>query len=80
MRKNTSSKAKVRPLESFDDAEKKLKQIFVGLAEDITKAKPPVMRIPVRTASNTVFDEKRDILTLGERVSERKFNEIGGVR
>jgi DNA topoisomerase-6 subunit A len=80
MRKNNNSKAKARSLESFDDAEKRLKQIFVGLAEDITKAKPPVMRIPVRTASNTVFDEKREILTLGDRASERKFNEIGGVR
>jgi DNA topoisomerase-6 subunit A len=80
MRKNNNSKAKVRPLETFDDAEKKLQQIFVGLTDDILMAKPPVMRIPVRTASNTVFDEKREILTLGDRASERKFNEISGVR
>jgi len=80
MRKSNNSKAKTRQLESFDDAEKRLKQIFVGLAEEIMSVKPPVMRIPLRTASNTVFDEKRGILTLGERVGERKFNEIGGVR
>ncbi|MBM5806044.1 MAG: hypothetical protein FJZ49_08310, partial [Candidatus Verstraetearchaeota archaeon] len=80
MRKNNNSKAKARPLESFDDAEKRLKQIFVGLADEIVDAKPPLMRIPLRTASNTVFDEKREILTLGDRASERKFNEIGGVR
>ncbi|MBM5805787.1 MAG: DNA topoisomerase VI, partial [Candidatus Verstraetearchaeota archaeon] len=53
---------------------------FVGLADEIVDAKPPLMRIPLRTASNTVFDEKREILTLGDRASERKFNEIGGVR
>jgi len=80
MRKNNNSKAKARQLESFDDAEKRLKQIFVGLADEIVSVKPPVMRIPLRTASNTVFDEKRGILTLGERAGERKFNEIGGVR
>jgi DNA topoisomerase-6 subunit A len=72
--------SKLRPLETFDSAEKKLKQIFIGLSDDIVDQKPPVMRIPLRTASNTVFDEKRNMLTLGERVGERKFNEIGGVR
>jgi DNA topoisomerase-6 subunit A len=72
--------SKLRPLETFDSAEKKLKQIFIELSDDIVDQKPPVMRIPVRTASNTVFDEKRNMLTLGGRVGERKFNEIGGVR
>jgi DNA topoisomerase-6 subunit A len=72
--------SKLRPLETFDSAEKKLKQIFIGLSDDIVDQKPPVMRIPVRTASNTVFDEKRNMLTLGGRMGERKFNEIGGVR
>jgi DNA topoisomerase-6 subunit A len=72
--------SKLRPLETFDSAEKKLKQIFITLSDDIVGQKQPVMKIPVRTASNTVFDEKRNILTLGGRVSERKFNEIGGVR
>lgn len=72
--------SKLRPLETFDSAEKKLKQLFVELSDDIVEEKLPVMRIPVRTASNTVFDEKRNMLTLGGRVSERRFNEIGGVR
>ncbi len=72
--------SKLRPLETFDSAEKKLKQIFITLSDDIVDQKQPVMKIPVRTASNTVFDEKRNMLTLGERMSERKFSEIGGVR
>jgi DNA topoisomerase-6 subunit A len=72
--------SKLRPLETFDSAEKKLKQIFIALSDDIVDQKQPIMKIPVRTASNTVFDEKRNMLTLGGRVSERKFSEIGGVR
>jgi len=72
--------SKLRPLETFDSAEKKLKQIFLTLSDEIVDQKQPVMRIPVRTATNTVFDEKRNMLTLGERMSERKFGEIGGVR
>jgi DNA topoisomerase-6 subunit A len=80
MKKNNKSKVKTRPLESFGASEKRLKQIFVGLAENIVNVKPAVMQIPLRTASNTIFDEKRGILTLGDRASERKFHEIGGVR
>jgi len=71
---------KMRSLETFDSAEKKLKQIFVSLANDVDGGKAPVMRIPLRTSSNTVFDEQRDMLTLGDRVGERRFSEIGGVR
>ncbi|MEM2058815.1 MAG: hypothetical protein QXO76_11285, partial [Thermoproteota archaeon] len=71
---------KERPLESFDDAERKLRQIFVKLVEDLNASKPPVLRIPLRTASNTIFDKKRGIITLGGRVGERKFNDISGVR
>lgn len=75
-----SRKIKERPLESFDDAERKLRQIFVRLVDDLRASKPPVLRIPLRTASNTVFDRKRGIITLGERVGERRFNDISGVR
>ena len=78
--KKSRDPSKARQLETFDSAEKKLKQIFVDLADNVVNEKPPVMRIPLRTASNTIFDEKRDMLTLGEREGERKFNEIGGVR
>ena len=43
--------SKLRPLETFDSAEKKLKQIFITLSDDIVDQKQPVMKIPVRTAS-----------------------------
>lgn len=80
MRKKIKTQVNVRTLETFDDAAKKLKQIFMELSANIANNNPAVMRIPLRTASNTVFDEKRDILTIGERASERRFNEMSGVR
>lgn len=80
MVKNRKPEQNLRPLETFDDSAKKLRQIFMNLASDIAESKPPVLRIPVRTASNTVYDENRKILTLGERVSERRFNDISEVR
>ncbi len=78
--KPAKPEAKMRSLETFDDAERKLRQIFVKLAEDISNGNQPSLRIPVRTASNTVFNKDQNILTLGERVSERKFNDISAVR
>ncbi|MDI9609296.1 MAG: DNA topoisomerase IV subunit A [Candidatus Verstraetearchaeota archaeon] len=80
MVKSKKPEQNLRPLESFDDSKKKLRQIFMNLASDIAESKPPVLRIPVRTASNTVYDEHRQILTLGERMSERRFNDISEVR
>lgn len=80
MKKTAKKTDNMRTLETFDDAARRLKQLFVELSNDITASKTPLMRIPVRTASNTVFDPQRDILTLGDRTSERKFNDISGVR
>ncbi|HRR54765.1 MAG TPA: hypothetical protein P5290_05415, partial [Candidatus Methanomethylicus sp.] len=80
MKKLTKNAGKMRGLETFDDAANTLKQLFVELSNDIVDSKPPMVRIPVRTASNTIFDPEREILTLGTRTSERKFNDISGVR
>jgi DNA topoisomerase-6 subunit A len=78
--KKVKDPSKTPPLDTFGNAERKLREMFVQLTDDIESREPPVMHIPLRTSSNTVFDEKRDILTLGGKVGERKFNEIGGVR
>jgi DNA topoisomerase-6 subunit A len=80
LKKLAKNADKMRGLETFDDAANRLKQLFVELSNDIADSKPPMVRIPVRTASNTIFDPERDILTLGTRTSERKFNDISGVR
>ncbi|MDI9645000.1 MAG: DNA topoisomerase VI, partial [Candidatus Verstraetearchaeota archaeon] len=80
MTKTKKPPQNIRTLETFDDSAKKLRQIFMNLASDIMDSKPPVIRIPVRTATNTVYDERRQILTLGERISERRFNDISEVR
>jgi len=80
LKKLPKNAGKMRGLETFDDAANTLKQLFVELSNDIVDSKPPMVRIPVRNASNTIFDPGRDILTLGTRTSERRFNDISGVR
>lgn len=80
MARLTKAPKSVRSLETFDDAAKKLRQIFSNLSSEIVEQKKPIMRIPLRTASNTIFDEKREILTIGQKACERRFNEMSGVR
>jgi DNA topoisomerase-6 subunit A len=44
--------------------------------EQINKGEPPVMEIPKRTLSNTIYDEKRGLLILGKEKLRRNFLDL----
>jgi DNA topoisomerase VI, subunit A len=44
--------------------------------EDIKNGEPPVMEIPKRTLSNTIYDEKRGLLILGNDKLKRNFLDL----
>lgn len=62
------------------EARKKASQIlrdtFLKLIEQINKGEPPVMEIPKRTLSNTIYDEKRGLLILGKEKLRRNFLDL----
>lgn len=53
-----------------------LRQTFLKLVEQINKSEPPVMEIPKRTLSNTIYDEKKKLLLLGEEKLKRNFFDL----
>ncbi|AWR95033.1 DNA topoisomerase IV subunit A [Acidianus brierleyi] len=53
-----------------------LKKRFLSLIEQINKGEPLVMEIPKRTLTNTVYDEKRKLLLLGESKLKRSFLDL----
>ncbi|MEJ2777639.1 DNA topoisomerase IV subunit A [Stygiolobus sp. RP850M] len=62
------------------EARKKASQIlrdtFLKVIEQINKREPPVMEIPKRTLSNTIYDEKRGLLILGKEKLKRNFLDL----
>ncbi len=62
------------------EARKKASQIlrdtFLKVIELINKREPPVMEIPKRTLSNTIYDEKRGLLILGKEKLRRNFLDL----
>ncbi|MFP3232854.1 MAG: DNA topoisomerase IV subunit A [Sulfolobaceae archaeon] len=62
------------------EARKKASQIlrdtFLKVVEQINKREPPVMEIPKRTLSNTIYDEKRGLLILGKEKLRRNFLDL----
>jgi DNA topoisomerase-6 subunit A len=53
-----------------------LKKKFLSLIDQINKGEPLVMEIPKRTLTNTVYDEKRKLLLLGENKLKRSFLDL----
>ncbi len=53
-----------------------LRSKFLKLIEQIKEGQPPVMEIPKRTLANTVYDEKRKLLLLGEEKFKRSFIDL----
>ncbi|BCU71145.1 DNA topoisomerase IV subunit A [Stygiolobus caldivivus] len=62
------------------EARKKASQVlrdsFLKVVEQINKGEPPIMDIPKRTLSNTVYDEKRGLLILGKDKLKRNFLDL----
>ena len=48
-----------------------------SLTEQILKNQYPILEIPVRTLSNTIWDKKRKILVLGPKKARRSFFDVG---
>ncbi|MFP3200859.1 MAG: DNA topoisomerase IV subunit A [Sulfolobus sp.] len=53
-----------------------LMKSFLKLVEDIKNSEPPVMEIPKRTLSNTIYDERRGLLILGNDKLKRNFLDL----
>jgi len=54
-----------------------LERFGMKIARQVLEGRPPKIKIPVRTLSNTVWDDKYKILRLGPRKSVREFFDIG---
>lgn len=53
-----------------------LRETFLKLVEMVNNNEPPIMEIPKRTLSNTVYDEKRGLLILGKEKLKRNFLDL----
>jgi len=66
-------KARERGIEIF-------RKKFQRLAKRILEGKPPVLVIPKRTLSNTIYDERRRLLLLGPEMLRRSFLDVNEAR
>ncbi|BDC19942.1 DNA topoisomerase IV subunit A [Acidianus sp. HS-5] len=57
-----------------------LKKKFLTLLDQINKGEPLVLEIPKRTLNNTVYDENRKLLLLGENKLKRSFLDLNEAR
>ncbi|WP_187287305.1 DNA topoisomerase IV subunit A [Acidianus hospitalis] len=57
-----------------------LKKKFLTLLDQINKGEPLVLEIPKRTLNNTVYDENRKLLLLGEEKLKRSFLDLNEAR
>ncbi|AWR97822.1 DNA topoisomerase IV subunit A [Acidianus sulfidivorans JP7] len=53
-----------------------LKNKFLTLLDQINKGEPLVLEIPKRALTNTIYDEKRKLLLLGENKIKRNFFDL----
>ena len=53
-----------------------LRETFLKLVEQVNNGEPPIMEIPKRTLSNTIYDEKRGLLVLGKEKLKRNFLDL----
>ncbi|MEM1629923.1 MAG: DNA topoisomerase IV subunit A [Saccharolobus sp.] len=67
-------------MEARKKAINKLRDKFLDLVEQLKKGEPPVMEIPQRTLSNTIYDEKRKLLLLGDKKLKRNFLDLNEAR
>ncbi|RLI96563.1 MAG: DNA topoisomerase VI [Candidatus Aenigmatarchaeota archaeon] len=63
-----------------ENPNKRLKELADGVAEQIKKKKNPDVKLPIRTLSNTYFDEKSGLVRLGDKVSHRTYLNIAHTR
>ena len=58
------------------EGKKNLKELGKELVDTIFKKKQPVLKIPVRSLSNVVFNKKTQSLQLGNKKADRNFFNI----
>jgi len=66
-------KARERGIEVF-------RKKFLRIAKRILEGRPPVLVIPKRTLSNTIYDERRRLLLLGPEMLRRRFLDVNEAR
>lgn len=53
-----------------------LREAFLKVVEQINSGEPPVLEIPKRTLSNTIYDKERKLLLLGDEKLKRNFLDL----
>ncbi len=64
-------------VEARRKAASQIRKMFLKIVQDVEKGKPPTMIIPKRTLSNTVYDNVRKLLLLGEEKLTRELTNMG---
>jgi DNA topoisomerase-6 subunit A len=63
-------------IETRKKSAEKLRHKFLEVIKKIEQNEPPVMEIPKRTLNNTIYDEKRKLLLLGDKKLKRNFLDL----
>jgi len=54
----------------------RLREKFLEVIKKIDQLEPPILEIPKRTLNNTIYDEKRKLLLLGDKKLKRNFLDL----
>lgn len=67
-------------LEARKKAAELMRKIFMNIASEIEREGRPVLVMPRRTLSNTIYDYKNKLLLLGPETSKRSFTDVNEAR
>ena len=63
-----------------NDAKKNLHELGSKIVKDIEKGRNPFLDIPIRALSNVYYDEKDNIIKMGDKTAKRFFFNVSHVR
>ncbi|MEL9908973.1 MAG: DNA topoisomerase IV subunit A [Desulfurococcus sp.] len=67
-------------LEARKKAAELMRKIFMNIVSEIEREGRPVLVMPKRTLSNTIYDYKNKLLLLGPETSKRSFTDVNEAR
>ncbi len=79
-KKKSKKKTKKAKKKEREDTVKKLKQIGKQVVKQIKEKEVPVIKIPIRSTSNIIYDPKLSCYVLGDRKSKRSAGNIRHVK
>lgn len=65
---------------SREEVMRRIEELFRKIYFETIKNGTPKLSVPSRSSSNVIYDKKSELLLLGEKYVERKWNDLGAIK